>query len=288
MTPAQISILALGLGALATAADLSPAEGDWLGTLSFNGVHLRLALHIKTSPGRLTGTLDSIDQGAKGMPLDHISLRQNKLTLQVPSVQGSYEGVVAGRSITGTWSQGGAALPLEFKRTTEPLVLKRPQEPKPPFPYVSEEVGYDNPQAAGVHLAGTLTKPKGEGPFPAVLLITGSGAQNRDEEIFGHKPFFVLADYLTRRGIAVLRVDDRGVGGSTGDFKTSTTEDFAGDVMAGVRYLLARPDIDKKACRAGGTQRRRNHCAHDRREDERGCLHCDAGRFGPARRSGDR
>jgi len=107
-------------------------------------------------------------------------------------------------------------------------------------------VAYDNPQAPGVRLAGTLTKPKGAGPFPAVLLITGSGAQNRDEELMGHKPFLVLADYLTRRGIAVLRVDDRGTAESTGNFKTATTQDFATDTMAGVRYLLGRPEIDKK------------------------------------------
>jgi pimeloyl-ACP methyl ester carboxylesterase len=125
---------------------------------------------------------------------------------------------------------------------TEPVELKRPQEPKPPFPYIAEEAGYDNGE---VHLAGTFTKPKGDGPFPAVLLITGSGQQNRDEEIMGHKPFWVLADYLTRRGIAVLRVDDRGIGGSTGIFRTSTTADFATDVTAGVTYLLSRGDVDK-------------------------------------------
>lgn len=123
---------------------------------------------------------------------------------------------------------------------------KRPQEPQPPFPYTQEEVSYDNPQAAGVKLAGTLTEPAKGAPFPAVLLVTGSGPQDRDESASGHKPFLVLADYLTRRGVAVLRVDDRGVGQSKGNFKTATTQDFASDAEAGVRYLLARQDINPK------------------------------------------
>jgi uncharacterized protein len=119
----------------------------------------------------------------------------------------------------------------------------RPQTPQPPFPYQAEEVFFDN-VTAGALLAGTLTLPLGEGPFPAAVLITGSGAQNRDEEVFGHRPFAVLADFLTRRGIAVLRYDDRGVFGSTGMFEGSTTEDFADDALAGVKYLKDRADID--------------------------------------------
>lgn len=122
----------------------------------------------------------------------------------------------------------------------------RPQEPKPPFPYLEEQVRYPNPAATDVVLAGTFTKPKSQGPFPAVLLITGAGPQDRDETISGHKPFLLLADYLTRRGIAVLRVDDRGTGESTGKFENSTTEDFASDAEAGVRYLLSRSDVDTR------------------------------------------
>jgi pimeloyl-ACP methyl ester carboxylesterase len=119
----------------------------------------------------------------------------------------------------------------------------RPQLPVPPFPYRAIEVAYDNPDAPGVRLAGTLTVPSGKGPFPAVLLITGSGRQDRDQSLFGHKPFLVLADYLTRRGIAVLRVDDRGVGGSTGGSRDDTSNDFATDVRSGVRFLKTRPEI---------------------------------------------
>ncbi len=123
--------------------------------------------------------------------------------------------------------------------------LRRPQTPKPPFPYKIENLTYQN-ETAKIKLAGTLTLPQGKGPFPAVILISGSGAQDRDETIFEHRPFHVLADALTRRGIAVLRVDDRGVGGSTGSVATSTSDEFAGDVMAGIAVLKLRPEIDAK------------------------------------------
>jgi len=136
----------------------------------------------------------------------------------------------------------GAAVSADAPKGDQAPVVHRPQEPKKPYPYKEEEVLYPNAKA-GIKLGGTLTLPKGTGPFPAVLLITGSGAQNRDEELLGHKPFLVLSDYLTRRGIAVLRVDDRGVGTSTGDFEKSTSADFATDVLAGVAFLKSRADI---------------------------------------------
>ncbi len=122
----------------------------------------------------------------------------------------------------------------------------RPQTPVKPYPYAEIEASYDNPARPGVHLAGTLTVPKGKGPFPAVVLITGSGKQDRDESFAGHKPFLVLADYLTRRGIAVLRVDDRGVGGSTGERPDDTMHDYATDVSAGVEWLKTRAEVDRK------------------------------------------
>jgi pimeloyl-ACP methyl ester carboxylesterase len=239
----KISIACIVFGILLSAAETPGIQGDWLGTLSFNGVNLRLAFHLKETAGALSATMDSLDQGAKGIPVDHVSFKNGKLSLEIVALHASYTGKLDGNLLKGTFTQGGASLPLELKQTTEPVVLKRPQEPKPPFPYVAEEVGYDNGDG---HLGGTLTKPQGDGPFPAVLLITGSGQQNRDEEIFGHKPFSVIADYLSRRGIAVLRVDDRGIGKSTGNFRASTTEDFATDVTAGVKYLLSRSDVDKK------------------------------------------
>src|SRR5712691_5734789 len=164
-----------------------------------------------------------------------------------PRLSGAYEGQLAagGAQIAGEWKQNGASLPLTLTRAGKLPVLRRPQEPKKPYPYREEEVAYDNKQGHS-HLVGTLTLPRSGGPFPAALLITGSGQQDRDEALMGHRPFLVLADYLTRRGIAVLRVDDRGVGGSTGEVARATTEDFAGDVLAGVAYLKTRKEIDPK------------------------------------------
>lgn len=141
---------------------------------------------------------------------------------------------------------GGAACVGAFLSICVCAQDARPQEPTGPFPYTQEEVRYDNPQAPGVKLAGTLTEPAKGGPLAAVLLLTGSGPQDRDESMAGHKPFLVLADYLTRRGLAVLRVDDRGVGQSTGKFDEATTQDFASDAEAGVRYLLTRQEVNPK------------------------------------------
>ena len=151
-----------------------------------------------------------------------------------------------GTELTGTWTQRGASLPLVLKAVDKIPVPNRPQEPKRPLAYLEEEVGYEN-KAAGVRFAGTLTLPKTGGPFPAVLLITGSGPEDRDETVFGHKPFLVLSDHLTRQGIAVLRVDDRGVGKSTagsGNPAAVTTDDFVEDVLAGVAFLKGRKGID--------------------------------------------
>ena len=141
----------------------------------------------------------------------------------------------------------GGAIPLVMKRVDKLPEFNRPQTPKKPFPYHDEEVTYEN-RKAGIKLAGTLTIPQGKGPFPAVILLTGSGPENRDEEIFHHLPFLVLADYLTRHGIAVLRADDRGVGGSTGDkdFTKVTSGDSADDTLAGIEFLKGRKEIDKK------------------------------------------
>jgi fermentation-respiration switch protein FrsA (DUF1100 family) len=222
--------------------------GTWQGTLKIQTMELRVVFHIQTdSSGAIKATLDSPDQGAKGIPVDNVSTRLDSLILTINAIGGSYEGIAQpGDSIiTGTWKQGGSSLPLDLYRIQAVTELRRPQEPMPPFPYDAEEISYENSNA-GITLAGTFTKPKSGGPFSAVLLITGSGPQNRDEELFGHKPFLVIADYLTRRGIAVLRVDDRGTGKSTGNFGAATTKDFAGDVRAGIKYLKSRSDVNVK------------------------------------------
>ena len=135
-------------------------------------------------------------------------------------------------------------MPFDLKRQSAPFALTRPQFPTKPYPYVEEELTFPS-KAKGVTLAGTFTKPKGPGPFTTAVLITGSGPQDRDESIMGHQPFLVLADHLTRHGIAVLRYDDRGIAKSTGDFQAATSRDFADDTAGAVSYLRARKDVGK-------------------------------------------
>jgi uncharacterized protein len=219
--------------------------GIWQGTLAVNAaVQLRIVFHVSEQPDKtLTATMDSPDQGATGIKVDTAQFADSRIRFYSAAVQGSYDGALSGDSIIGTWRQGGMGFPLILKKIEKVEVPNRPQEPKKPYPYLEEEVAYPN-KSARITLAGTLTRPAGKGPFPAVLLITGSGPQNRDEEILGHRPFLVLADYLTRRGIAVLRVDDRGVGKSTGSAAQAASMDFRDDVLSGVAYLKTRAEID--------------------------------------------
>ncbi len=222
-------------------------EGIWEGKIKVaGGIELRLVLKVeKGKDGALKAVLVSPDQGANTIPISAIGLKDGVLTFSSKIIGAKYTGKrnKDGTVFEGQFEQSGLKLPLTLKKTEKLTEAVRPQTPKPPFPYRSEDVRYSN-EAAKLKLAGTLTLPAGKGPFPAVILLTGSGAQDRDETILGHKPFLVLADYLTRRGIAVLRVDDRGVGGSTGSIATSTTEDFAGDALAGVAFLKQRTEID--------------------------------------------
>jgi pimeloyl-ACP methyl ester carboxylesterase len=226
----------------------SGVEGIWEGPLKVGAVELRLVFKItKEKDGALKGTMDSIDQGAKDIPITSVTVKDGQVEMVLKNLGAKYEGKLEkdGAELKGEFHQGGLKLPLNLKRTKTATTLKRPQEPKKPFPYREEEVLVAN-EKADVKLAGTLTLPKGDGPFSAVLLITGSGQQNRDEELMGHKPFAVIADYLTRRGIAVLRVDDRGVGKSTGKVAEATSEDFVGDALACVAYLKRLKEINPK------------------------------------------
>ena len=217
--------------------------GTWQGTLNAGGMKLRLAFHIAANDqGGYTTTWDSLDQNVTGMPVPETTVAGNKLHLNIPRSHAQYDGTLNGDEIAGTFTQG-VAMPLNLKRVDKIEGPNRPQEPKGPFPYDSEDVGYEN---KGIHLAGTLTMPHGEGPFPAALMVTGSGPQDRDETLFGHKPFWVIADFLTRRGIAVLRLDDRGVGKSTGNSTQATLDDMAGDVLAGIAFLRAHKGINRK------------------------------------------
>jgi len=224
-------------------------EQIWEGKLSVGaGMQLRLVFHAqKNEEGAMLGKLDSPDQGAKGLKVNSVTLDKAKLAFELKSLKASFEGKLSadGTEAVGTFTQNGIKIPLTLKKTDKVTEVRRPQTPKPPFPYKVEELTYRN-EPAGITLAGTLTVPNGPGRYPAVILISGSGAQDRDETIFQHKLFHVLADTLTRRGIAVLRVDDRGVGGSTGSVSKATSEDFAGDVLAGVAVLKSRTDIDAR------------------------------------------
>lgn len=241
--------LIIALSVLSVSAqDLTGAiEGNWLGTLDVGGVKLRLVLKVAKTADGYTAKLDSIDQGAKDLPIDSISLEGNKLRFSAAQFGMSYEGTLDEKrgEVNGSFKQLTASAPLVFKRVGEIPKNKRPQDPEKPYPYAEEEVGYKNLKD-DVKLAGTLTFPRGGGKFPAVILITGSGAQDRDSTIAGHRPFLVLADHLTRKGIAVLRVDDRGTGGSDLGSLSVTTENFVGDVLAGVEYLKGRKEIDPR------------------------------------------
>lgn len=227
----------------------SGVEGNWQGALDVGGSKLRLVLKIaKTAEGKLKATVDSLDQSAKDLVVDTISFQDGILKFEMKALNASYVGTLSkdGSELAGQFTQG-AVFPLDFKRVTDvsQLELKRPQTPKKPYPYNEEEVSYENKQDQ-VKLAATLTLPRGSGPFPAVVLITGSGPQDRNEALLGHQPFLVLADYLTRRGIAVLRADDRSVGGTSKGGPNDTTENFADDALAGVEFLKTRKEINPK------------------------------------------
>jgi pimeloyl-ACP methyl ester carboxylesterase len=226
-----------------------PGEGIvglWQGSLRSGPVELRLVFHVDVhEDGSLEASLDSLDQGAMGIPVSAVSANDGKARFEVPAVKGGFEGTFNndGSELDGTWSQGGGSLPLVLKRIEKAPDVSKPQDPKKPYPYDEQEVTFENANA-GITLAGTLTIPRGEGPFPAVVLMSGSGPQNRNEELLGHRPFLVLADHLTRNGIAVLRYDDRGVGASKGSFGKATHVDFADDARAAFEFLQSQPKID--------------------------------------------
>ena len=219
-------------------------SGTWNGKLSLPNASLTICFNLQQTEQGYTSTCDSPDQNVKGIPTGSTLFQDSILTIQIPDIRASYKGKLEkDGKIYGDFTQG-----LRFKLNLEKGEVakpKRPQEPQPPFPYKAEDITFENKEA-GITLAGTLTLPEQGKKFPAVVLVTGSGAQNRDEEIMGHKPFLVIADYLTRNGIAVLRCDDRGVGGSTGVFAEATNEDYASDAEAAINYLKGRKEINPK------------------------------------------
>lgn len=225
--------------------------GYWRGQLQMpsGSMNLTIGLNVtRGDDGKLSATLDSPDQGALDIPVATITLTGQMLRADVTRIGGVYEATLQADKdvLVGEWRQGGATLPLTLERRDpkeRTTVKPKPQEPTKPYPYAEEAVKYQNAKA-GVTLGGTLTLPKASQRVPAVLLLSGSGPQDRDESLMGHRPFLVLADHLTRQGIAVLRVDDRGVGDSTGRYNTSTLFDLADDAVAGVEFLAAHKAID--------------------------------------------
>ena len=228
----------LGSCSLSYSQDIT---GQWNGKLVLPNGSLSIVFHITKVGEGYSTVLDSPDQGATGIPTASTIFENNVLSIDIPTIHASYKGEVnAEGNIQGVFVQG---MPLPLNLEKGEFIQNRPQEPKAPFPYLIEDIQFRN-EAAGITLSGTLTLPSEGEKHPVVVLITGSGAQNRDEELMGHKPFWVIADYLTRKGIAVLRYDDRGVGESEGDFKSALTTDFSTDAGAALDYLKTRKEID--------------------------------------------
>jgi len=251
------SAMAEAVGASRTAtgvlhrASASPSlemlAGEWETELGPGGI-LRLLVRLNRGPcGLLVGTLDSPDQGQRDLPLTQVHARGDSIVIEA-----SYLGLrmtvsrpQTGTSpdLRGTFSQNGTLQSLLLRRSTGALTTSRPQDPVGPRDYIEREVQFAS-ASAGIRLAGMLTLPSGRGPHPAVVLISGSGAQDRDESIAGHRPFLVLADFLTRCGFAVLRTDDRGIGASTGRVIDARLEDLADDVHGALTFLRSLPEID--------------------------------------------
>jgi fermentation-respiration switch protein FrsA (DUF1100 family) len=239
---------AAGAGARKPSNAIASSEGVWQGALEGNGMRLRLQLHVSHDDQKhLVAALDSPDQGVSGLPAVKVSQKESAFHFEIPIVSGVFDGTLnATRSeIAGSWTQGRAEQKLFFRRSDQLLELVRPQNPAKPYPYRETEITFPD-DSAKISLAGTLTFPPGPGPFPAAILLGDSGPQDRDESLAGHRPFLVLADHLTSKGLAVLRFDKRGNGKSTGDYASATIEDFAGDAEAALAFLQARKDIDPR------------------------------------------
>ena len=236
-----VVLLLAACGAPPPPAAPAGLTGDWNGSIETPGMSLRFG--VRFAPDG-TATVDIPAQKATGIAVTNLTVTGSEVRFGLAGVPGdpTFTGTLApdGGSVSGDYTQAGRTVP--FTMTRGPLAGPvRPQEPKPPFPYRSTEVTFPS---GAITVAGTLTRPEGPGPFPAVVLITGSGPQDRDENIADHKPFLLLADTLTRAGFAVLRTDDRGVGGTGGDLAQATYDVLIGDVIAGTDFLRSRPDID--------------------------------------------
>ena len=218
--------------------------GDWNGVLSLGGQQLSLIIHLEKVGTTYSGSMDSPDQKAFGIKADKVVFEKDTLDFIISKIGLRFKGFWADTTISGEFTQGYFKAPLQLsRRKVEKKVLVKPQEPQAPFPYLEEEVVFRHVNA-NFDMAGTLTLPKGDGVFPVILLISGSGPQDRNEEILGHKPFLIIADYLTKKGFAVFRYDDRGTAKSGGEFEGATSPDFASDAASALAYLKTRKDID--------------------------------------------
>ena len=235
-------------GRRAAASAVSKVEGTWQGAIEVTNMRMRLQMHVShDDKGKLLASVDSLDQGIQGIPASNVSESEGELSFEIPVFQAEYRGKLSASKdeIAGEWTQNDSVEKLDFHRSDRPLEPRRPQNPAKPYPYTSEEVAF-SVDGGKVTLAGTLTIPQGSGPFPAAVFVGGSGPLDRDETIAGHKPFLVLADALTRKGIATLRYDKRGVAGSSGNSEQATMRDLADDAQAALAYLRARKEVDSK------------------------------------------
>ena len=223
--------------------------GDWHGQLDVMGTKLRISFHVNQAEDKYVSTMDSPDQAAMGISTSSTAFENNELTIKMEAIGAIFIGILSKNQLKGIFTQAGTSFPLDLTKQelTKPKVVLRPQDPIEPYEYASEDVVFINESADSIKLAGTLTLPKNIKNPPVAVLISGSGPQNRNEELgpFNHRPFLVLSDHLTKKGIAVLRFDDRGVAESEGDHAIATSADFATDVAAAVDYLKTRSDIDQ-------------------------------------------
>ena len=241
---AKNSVIIVLFTILTASTAMAQIEGYWKGEMNVGVQKLETAFDIKAVENGYAATFDVPAQGAYDIPVDETTFQDGHLQLTMSALGARYSGTLKDDVIEGEFTQNGMTFPLNLARSEMKEQQKtRPQDPQPPFHYQIEEVTFVN-EKEGNTLAGTLTIPEGEGPFPAMVLVSGSGQQNRDEELMNHRPFWVIADYCARHGIAVLRYDDRGVGGSDGEVKNATSMDFSYDAEAAFDYLRNRKEIN--------------------------------------------
>ena len=228
---------------LATLQSNAQIEGYWKGQIKLGAQELEMAFDIKAIDNGFSATLDVPAQGAFDIPVDETVFQENRLNMTMSAMGATYSGMLKESRIEGEFTQHGMTFPLNLEKGSKEAKQVRPQDPQPPFDYRVTEVSFTN-EKEGNTLTGTLTIPKGKGPFPAMVLVSGSGQQNRDEELMNHRPFWVIADYCARHGIAVLRYDDRGMGGSTGEVENATSMDFSYDAEAAFDFLRKQKHID--------------------------------------------